>query len=342
MTLFVLIVPLLTFLFLSSAAYYKLLNLPIMMSFCRKITPHSLLGLTATTTTTATPSTTNENLHHYIPSLTGGLLGLVTATANDVTQRHPLVLESSSVKKQSSLSSLPSFLPPPATKAVGGGDIGGFGFLDEVGGGVDGFVSCTESLGFESSDEIMRVDDQVEQDDEKDELRLMRQSENKRTKWRRMRDKRSSVDKVNNKFPPPISSLNKNGHPNFYLRPVRKDGRLELTEVKIHRPEVLRAHREDGRLRLHLISHDQEEDYIEEEQEEEIEEEGVDVEDINNVKEGKENVEIESSVNVGDQWKMGVAGGEGFRRCQDVAGSSHHVHHHHNTHHVWSQQHCVV
>ncbi|KAL6146652.1 hypothetical protein ACLB2K_057330 [Fragaria x ananassa] len=249
MTLFVLlIVPLLSFIFLSSAAYYNLLHLPTMMSFCRKLTPHSLLGLTTTTTTTAAPPTTNENLHHYIPSLTGGLLGLVTPTANDVTHRQPLVLESSSEKKQTSLPPLPSFLPPPATK-----------------------------------------------------------------------------------FPPPISSLNKNGHPNFYLRPVRKDGRLELTEVRIHRPEILRAHREDGRLRLHLISHDQE-------QEEDNEEEGVDVEDISNV---EENVETESSVNDGDQWKMGVAGGEGFRRCH-VAGSSHHHHHHHNNHHVWSQQHCVV
>lgn len=302
------------------------------MSFCRKLTPHSLLGLATTTTATAAPPTTNENLHHYIPSLTGGLLGLVTPTANDVTHRQPLVLESSSEKKQTSLPPLPSFLPPPATKVVsaGSGDIGGFGFLDEVGGGKDGFVSCTESLGFESSDEIMRVDDQVEPDEEEVELSLMRKCENKRSEWRRMRDKRS-VDKDNNKFPPPISSLNKNGHPNFYLRPVRKDGRLELTEVRIHRPEILRAHREDGRLRLHLISHDQE-------QEEDIEEEGVDVQDISNV---EENVETESSVNDGDQWKMGVAGGEGFRRCH-VAGSSHHHHHHHNNHHVWSQQHCVV
>ncbi|XP_050381233.1 uncharacterized protein LOC126798338 [Argentina anserina] len=339
--LVILIVPLLSFLFLTSAAYCKLLNHPTMMSFCRKITPHSLLGPTATTT--AAPLTANENLHHYIPSLTGGLLGLVTATTNDVGQH--LVLESSSVEKQSSMPPLPSFLPPPATKvvSVGGGDIGGFGFLDEVGGGKDGFVSCTESLGFESSDEIMRVDDQVELDDEEVELSLMRLFEIKRSQWGRMRDKRS-VDKDNNKFPPPISSLNKNGHPNFYLRSVRKDGRLEITEVRIHRPEILRAHREDGRLRLHFIGH--EEDTIEEEQEEEFEDEGVDVEDINNVEEGKENVETESCVHDGDHWMMGVAGGEGFRRCQDVAGSSHHVHHHHhhhhNNHHMWSQQHCVM
>lgn len=301
------------------------------MSFCRKITPHSLLGFTAATTTTAPPPT-DENIHHYIPSLTGGLLGLITATADDVIQRQPLVLESSTVNKHSS-SSLPPFLPPPATKVVsaGGGDIGGFGFLDDVGGGVDGFVSCTESLGFESSDEIMRVDDQVEQDDEEDEVRMMRQSENKRSKWRRMGEKRS-VDREKKKFPPPISSLNQNGQPNFYLRPVRKDGRLELTEVRIHRPEILRAYREDGRLRLHLISHDEQEECIEEEQEEEIEEEEVDID----VKEEKENVDLDSSVNGGDQWKMGVAGGEGFRRCQDVSVSCHHHHH------VWSQQHCVV
>lgn len=51
------------------------------------------------------------------------------------------------------------------------------------------------------------------------------------------------------KFPPPLSTFNRNGRPSFYLRSVRSDGRLELTEVKIDRPEILRASRDDGQLR---------------------------------------------------------------------------------------------
>nr|XP_009787499.1 PREDICTED: uncharacterized protein LOC104235435 [Nicotiana sylvestris] len=65
------------------------------------------------------------------------------------------------------------------------------------------------------------------------------------------------------KFLPPLSSLNQDGKPNFFMRAVRKDGRLELTEVNIGRPETLLAFGQDGRLRLHLI-HDEEEETEEE------------------------------------------------------------------------------
>ncbi|KAI9092511.1 hypothetical protein K1719_027639 [Acacia pycnantha] len=78
------------------------------------------------------------------------------------------------------------------------------------------------------------------------------------------------VKKEARSFPPPFSSLNLNGQPSFFLRPVRKDGTLTLTEVIIHRPEILWAwrHEHDGRLILHLISEDDfEEDNGEEEEE---------------------------------------------------------------------------
>ncbi|KAJ9131517.1 hypothetical protein P3X46_035172 [Hevea brasiliensis] len=99
-------------------------------------------------------------------------------------------------------------------------------------------MSCTKSLGFESSDE-RRVDDD-------DEIELCC-SANKVIKWRKISEKREVK-----RFPPLISSLDHNVHPCFFLRPVRKDGRLELRAVRIDRPEIFRAHREGGRLRLHL------------------------------------------------------------------------------------------
>ncbi|CAA7047167.1 unnamed protein product [Microthlaspi erraticum] len=39
----------------------------------------------------------------------------------------------------------------------------------------------------------------------------------------------------------------------FYFWPVRKDGRLELTQVMIDRTDIFHASREDERLRLHLV-----------------------------------------------------------------------------------------
>lgn len=274
---------------------------------------------------------------HISSSFSGGGLGLDTATGE--TQRPPNVLESAAVKSASPPSS-----PPPAMKK----DPGGIGFIDDIGGGVDGLMSCTESLGFESSDE-RRADDQIEamncrseyDDDHEEEFCLMaRPCTNK--KWRKMGERREVK-----KFPPPLSSLNQNGQPSFFLRPVRKDGRLELTEVRINRPEILRAYREDGRLRLHLVVRDDEpadEDCIleEEEEKEERQEEYIEEEDIEEeVEEEVKGIIEEDRV---DEWKFPVSG-EGIRRCHELV--NHHVGHHHPHHHrnhhmpVWSQ-HCVT
>ncbi|KAI9125449.1 hypothetical protein K1719_004065 [Acacia pycnantha] len=76
------------------------------------------------------------------------------------------------------------------------------------------------------------------------------------------------VKKEARSFPPPLSSLNLNGQPSFFLRLIRKDGTLTLTEVRIHRPEILWAWRHDGRLILHLIPEDDFEEDDEEEEEE--------------------------------------------------------------------------
>ncbi|GAU21389.1 hypothetical protein TSUD_32180 [Trifolium subterraneum] len=82
----------------------------------------------------------------------------------------------------------------------------------------------------------------------------------------------------NNKFPPPLSSLDGNGQPSFILLPVRRNGMLQLNKVEVRRPKTLYASRQDGRLRLYLVPDqchidDLEQEVSEEEEDEEQEEE---------------------------------------------------------------------
>lgn len=308
-----------TGLYLSLSLFIFLLRLffPIMMSFCRK-SVHFLLSLTATTVDT----TAADHHHHNLnPPWKCQALGLVTATNDMIRCRSPNVLESSSLNNKTTSSSpaVPSNSspPPPAPEKK---DPGGIGFIDDIGGGIDGLMSCTESLGFESSDERRA-------DDDEEELCLVSEVRpwTKKEKWRK---RMSSASTGVKRFPPPLSSLNRNGQPSFFLRPVRKDGRLELTEVRIDRPEILRAYRGDGRLRLHLIRDDEDEDGNIIEEEEEKVEESVVRED-----------EEERNVN-GDEWEIPVSSaGEGLRRCHEVV--NHHDHHHHHHLQVW-RQHCVT
>lgn len=287
----------------------------MMMSFCKK-SVHSFLYFSNSkdngtvppvefsSTATAVPSGLSRN--NIIPSpssVAGGLTFLSTLSENK--QKPFNIVESSTLK-----------IPPKvasSTATAGGSDTqnkrdpGGIGFLDDVGGSVDGLMSCTESLGFESSDE-RRVDD----DDNKVKcsgknislvkMKMMRKIE--------MRKERKS-------FPPPLSSLTENGKPNFFLQPVRKDGRLELTEVKIHRPEILRASRCDGRLRLNFIC--------------EEEEDGVNIQDCDLQEEIERSiVEVKEDKERGDGWRLPPAvavsggGGDALRGCHELAGSRYH------------------
>lgn len=172
--------------------------------------------------------------------------------------------------------------------------------IEFLSGDVDGLMSCTESLGFESSDE-RRVNDRTDvkvNSDEKDEI------------WRRkmMMKKAESRGNCMRSFPPPIPLLNRNGKPSFYLRPVRKDGRLELTEVRIHRPDILHASRHDGRLTLHLIpDRDSEEEGESEEEDEEDEE-------FEEEEEEEENMRISTVVGNSN---------EGLRRCHEMVNQQH-------------------
>ncbi|KAG7969094.1 hypothetical protein I3843_07G013300 [Carya illinoinensis] len=318
----------------------------MMMSFCKK-SVHSFLGLTTSIDTTSTSLNTDKlpyrfyghhNHQHHVVSLLSGGLGLVTATESDV-QRSPNVLESSSVKS----TQFPSLPPAPPKK-----NLGIIGFIDDMGGGVDGLMSCTESLGFESSDE-RRFDDKIAEGMVENEGNSY--SFQYRRSKPRMKYWRKQAGGEVKKFPPPLSSLRPNGQRNFFLRAVRKDGRLELTEVRIDRTEVLRASRQDGRLRLHLIRESDIQDCAEEvedetrvvqqevepeheEEKEEKEEKAVVVE--NEEKENVKGIEEEKEEEKFGEWEFPVSG-EGFRWCHELV--SHHEHH--RNLHAW-RQHCVT
>ncbi|KAK2640563.1 hypothetical protein Ddye_028358 [Dipteronia dyeriana] len=320
-----------------------------MMSFCRK-SVHSFLGLTTTNNFNC-----NNNFSSFeskpSPTCKHGL-GLITTDDTGSSPSH--VIESSVLKAV-----LPSPSPSPVVKGGGGGvflakkDPGGIGFIDEVGGGVDGLMSCTESLGFESSDERM-LDETVDQLGRR--VESLQSSLSPGTKWRKVVERRPKEMK---KFPPLLSSFNHHGQPSFFLRPVRKDGRLELTEVRIDRPEILRAYREDGRLRLHLIREDDffdtthDDDQFKEE-EEDVQQQNynqeIQQEQQNNQYQEEDEEEIEEKLIMEEEknheeWKFPVTG-EGYRRCNESMDNYHDHHrnmsHHHHNLHVWSQHYVTT
>ncbi|EOA35549.1 hypothetical protein CARUB_v10020764mg [Capsella rubella] len=113
---------------------------------------------------------------------------------------------------------------------------------------VNRLMLCTEYLGFESYDMRMS-ENEVE-----DKMKCCPEVENERVETKRRKMEENVVAREGKReFPPPLSTLNGLGQRSFYLRPVRKDGRLELTQVMIDRPEIFHASRENGRLRLHLV-----------------------------------------------------------------------------------------
>ncbi|XVF42017.1 hypothetical protein PTKIN_Ptkin01aG0326500 [Pterospermum kingtungense] len=105
--------------------------------FCNKKKVHSCLGLSNTTDS---------------PPLSKCGLGLIT-NIETAPRVNPNVISSTSSALINVNPMAPTSLSPSSTKK----DPGGIG-LDDMGGGVDGLMSCTESLGFESCDE-RRADD---------------------------------------------------------------------------------------------------------------------------------------------------------------------------------------
>uniref|UniRef100_A0A803Q009 DUF4283 domain-containing protein n=1 Tax=Cannabis sativa TaxID=3483 RepID=A0A803Q009_CANSA len=241
-------------------------------------------------------------------------------------------LESTAASSFKADPSSPYFSPSKTKDHHHGSSGRGMGFIDDFGAGVNGLTSCTESLGFESSDER-----RVEEDDHHvmdsvggEELTLTSRPWSTSTatkakcggiRRRSIRDRHLYQNHEVKKFPPPLSSLNQNGQPSFYLQAVRKEGRLELTEVRIHRPEILRAFRENGRLRLQFIREDDDCDDAEEEEDcndekvEEKEKEVVPEEVIISEEKKEEEEEKDDGDDDDDQeMKIPVSSGEGLRR----------------------------
>ena len=134
-------------------------------------------------------------------------------------------------------------------------------------------MMCTENIGFASNNEMQLVNDSNSIDEiEGDEI------EGDDYSWKRNTEAVEGGVNSNNTFPPPLSSLDVTGQPNFVLLPVRNNGRLQLKKVSVKRSSIIYANRENGRLRLYIVPDqcdnidlEQEECHIEEEEEEEKE-----------------------------------------------------------------------
>ncbi|KAK9691854.1 hypothetical protein RND81_09G224300 [Saponaria officinalis] len=208
-----------------------------------------------------------------------------------------------------------------------------------------GLLSCTESLGFESSEEMMSSLDEVSSRNSKKSLSLSVSTSSTSSFCSRiipfccspssggkyMRRERMKM-KTKADLPPPLTSLSENGRRNFTLKSVRKDGRLEIVGVMIERPEILCASRSNGRLRLHLVQTSVRNDDDEndgDEEDEVVEEEEV------AVAEAEEEVEVEVEAEEGggevegDQWRVVTAAAA--RRCYHMREVQ-----------VWGQQHRYV
>ncbi|GAB4855502.1 hypothetical protein Ancab_024120 [Ancistrocladus abbreviatus] len=296
-----------------------------MMSFCRK-GDSSFFGLADSEKFHRTSDEQPSN----VPSQGNGL-SLIFGH-----EKAPNVVESSAVK-----SAFSNAVPTSLTK-----DTGGIWFLDDIGGSIDGLMSCTESLGFESSNERM-VDENNTIIEELSNHRYRHCDDNdgaNSSAHKRSRASRMTEMKREAKFPPPLTSLNQNGQPSFVLRPVRTDGRLEITEVRIQRPEILCASRENGRLTMHLVKSIESEDETEE-QEEVVEEGSSDAEDEEELREEEAEEEEEQESAGGEEWKHPASGGgEGLMRCHELLNHQNRRHHHHRHHHnqeLWSRR-CVT
>ncbi|XP_068662030.1 protein FANTASTIC FOUR 3-like [Aristolochia californica] len=150
----------------------------------------------------------------------------------------------------------------------------------------------TEGLGFESSDEVEyhKNDSNALKEVEKEGTSPMRASSSDKPS----KDSKVSmenmgvggnfkVSKTGGSFPPPpLTCIGKMGKPWTQLRSYRQDGRFVLREIKIPTLEIMRACREDGRLKLHLVQPDEESAAVEE-KEEEIEEEQEEEETVGGV-----------------------------------------------------------
>ncbi|XWS71456.1 hypothetical protein CRYUN_Cryun03dG0139500 [Craigia yunnanensis] len=142
---------------------------------------------------------------------------------------------------------------------------------------------CTEGLGFESSDDVEDMKNEMKEDGKSKEKKASSINTTKHTTKENLygefrRSRSSSLEA----FPPPISCIGKSGKPRICFKSYRQDGRFVLKEVRIPTQEFLRACREDGRLKLHFVQPNDEileEEEFDEKEEEEEEDEVEDLEE---------------------------------------------------------------
>ncbi|KAJ8563463.1 hypothetical protein K7X08_031915 [Anisodus acutangulus] len=138
----------------------------------------------------------------------------------------------------------------------------------------DSLSLCTEGLGFESSDDV----EDLVNDLGNEEIRSTSIS----YEYSKIRSRTNKVSLL----PPPISCIGRNGKPWICFESFRENGRFILKEVRIPEWEFLHACREDGRLKLHIVQSDDE--FLEEDEEyndddsEEVEEDEESSEEVTN------------------------------------------------------------
>lgn len=173
----------------------------------------------------------------------------------------------------------------------------------------DSLSMCTEGLGFESSDDVEDLMNELsiedlhhhhhnQQQQQKQQEREQEQ-QGRRTYIPRRLDNRVIFNRDYNlkrsrtkrtlSFPPPISCIGRSGKPWVCFKSFREDGRFILKEIRIPTQEFLHACREDGRLMMHVIQSDDEivdEDGDEDEDEDDQVYDDGDNDDEHNVEEG--------------------------------------------------------
>ncbi|PSR89854.1 Protein FANTASTIC FOUR like [Actinidia chinensis var. chinensis] len=128
---------------------------------------------------------------------------------------------------------------------------------------------CTESLGFESSDDVedfkAEMNNGWKSQEERISVRKSTGSENLTGELRRSRTS------TGGEFPPPISCIGESGKPWVHFKSYRQDGRFVLKEIRVPTREFLHARRENGCLKLQFFQ--TEDEILEDEDEEEEDEE---------------------------------------------------------------------
>ncbi|KAH0461902.1 hypothetical protein IEQ34_009477 [Dendrobium chrysotoxum] len=187
-----------------------------MISFC-KSSFHSILGIPDSDDRRNPP---HRWSHIFPPPDRGGLRLLATDSP-----KPPHVVEYPAVRLDTCGEKSP--------------DPGAWG-LHEAAADATGLGLCTESLGSESCDSGIEINDGDESAAEIE----------KRNSRRPSRRRREEV-----RVPPPLPwMMGRGGRRTRFLKAERRDGRFVLTEIQIDTPpEILRAVRRDGRLRLELV-----------------------------------------------------------------------------------------